>query len=354
MAILGGFDVHRRQVSYDYVDTKSGRVWSGRIEPACRETLRGWLAKRFAGRDDAAFAVEGCTGWRFIVEELARAGVAAQLAEPAGTANLRGNKRQPKTDRTDSRHLRRLLVDGRVPQSWVPPEQVLEVRAVLQLYRDLCEERTAWSQRVHATLFHQGVPSRAGRLSNRHTRHKLSDDPAAVGLSAAGALTVRAALRRIDELDGELDAVYKQIASFARRQPGCKALQQLRGVGPLTAAALWAYLGDTRRFSSSAKAVRYVGLDVTVYSSDGKRLSHGYLSRQGEPMLRWLLYEAAHQAARRDSPDHGYYAAVAERVDSERAALSMARKIVRRAHHILRQLGDDALAPVPGWQPVSG
>lgn len=89
-----------------------------------------------------------------------------------------------------------------------------------------------------------------------------------------------------------------------------------------------------------------------MYSSDGERLSHGHLSKQGEPMLRWLLFEAAHNAARRDSPDHGYYAKVAERQDSERAALSMARKIVRRAHHILRRLGDDALAPVPGWRPV--
>ena len=76
MAIVGGLDIHRRQVSFDYLDTGSGQVCRGRISPACRQTLRAWLA-RFAGCDDVTFAVEGCTGWRFVVEELQRAGITA-------------------------------------------------------------------------------------------------------------------------------------------------------------------------------------------------------------------------------------------------------------------------------------
>ncbi len=68
---------------------------------------------RFAGRDDVAFALEGCTGWRYVAGELAGSGVAAHVAEPAGTAFARGRKRHAKTDKTDSRHLRELLVEGR-------------------------------------------------------------------------------------------------------------------------------------------------------------------------------------------------------------------------------------------------
>ena len=96
MAIVGGFDIHRRHVTFDYLDTVTGQVRRGRIDPACRETLRAWLA-RFAGRDDVTFAVEGCTGWRFVVEELQRAGVTALLAEPAETAHQRGPKKRAKT-----------------------------------------------------------------------------------------------------------------------------------------------------------------------------------------------------------------------------------------------------------------
>src|SRR5260370_29482057 len=81
MAIVGGFDIHRRQVTFDYLDTVTGQVRRGRISPACRETLRHWL-ERFAGRQDVTFAVEGCTGWQFVVEELQRAGITACWPSP--------------------------------------------------------------------------------------------------------------------------------------------------------------------------------------------------------------------------------------------------------------------------------
>src|SRR6266496_3241767 len=104
VAIVGGFDIHCRQVTFDCLDTVAGQARRGRIDPACRQTLREWLA-RFAGRDDVTFAVEGCTGWRFVVEELQRAGVTALLAGPAETAHRRGPKRRAKTGKTDARHL---------------------------------------------------------------------------------------------------------------------------------------------------------------------------------------------------------------------------------------------------------
>jgi len=94
MPIVGGLDIHRKQLAFDYLDTVTGEVRRGQISPADREHLRAWLA-RFAGRDDVAFAMEGCTGWRYVAEE------------PADTAAARGRKRHAKTDKTDSRHLRR-------------------------------------------------------------------------------------------------------------------------------------------------------------------------------------------------------------------------------------------------------
>ena len=140
------------------------QVQRGQIAPADREHLRAWLA-RFAGRDDVAFAVEGCTGWRYVAEELAAAGAAAHLAEPADTAFARGRKRPAKTD---CRHLRELLAEGRPPECWIPPGRILECRALLELYHDLRAEHTAWVQRIHAVLFHQGAPGPGrGRSSDR-------------------------------------------------------------------------------------------------------------------------------------------------------------------------------------------
>jgi len=125
--------------------------------------------------------------------------------------------------------------------------------------------------------------------------------------------------------------------------PGARVLAaRLYGAGPVTALALTCWLGGAGRFSSSRKAVRFTGLDITVWSSDRKG-PPGRLSRQGPPVLRWAVYEAGKTHGRTSAPDHGYYAAVKDRKNGKRAALSEARKIVRQACHILAELGDDAL-----------
>ena len=94
MRIIGGLDVHRSQITYDWIDTDSGQRQRGQLAPAHREHLRVW-PEQFAGQE-ATFALEGCTGWRYVVEELQRAGIAAHLAEPADTSTLRGPSGTPR------------------------------------------------------------------------------------------------------------------------------------------------------------------------------------------------------------------------------------------------------------------
>ncbi len=342
MSIVGGLDIHRKQLTFDYLDTVTGEVKRGQIAPADREHLRAWLA-RFAGRDDVAFAVEGCTGWRYVAEELAAAGVAAHVGEPADTAAARGRKRHAKTDKTDSRHLRVLLAEGRLPECWIPPAQVLEYRALLETYHDLRTEHTAWVQRIHAVFFHQGAPRLGEGALRTEAGLAALRAAAAAHLSPAGQLQVATALDMLAALDARMDVVRKRVLDAARHLTGAKVLAaRLYGVGPVTALALTCWLAGAGRFSSSRKAVRFAGLDVTVWSSDRKG-PPGRLSRQGPPVLRWAVYEAGKTHARASAPDHGYYAAVKDRKNGKRAALSEARKIVRQACHILTELGDDAL-----------
>jgi transposase len=304
-------------LTFDYADTETGEVTAGRIAPADRAHLADWLHARFGAGDEVTFAVEACTGWRYVTEEFAAAGLRVLLAEPADTAATRGRKKRAKTDRADARLLRELVASERVPTCWIPPRRVLEDRALLELYHDLRREHTAWVQRVHAVLFHQG----------------------------AGQVQVAGALRMLDVLEELLVATRRRLEAEARALRGARLLHdELYGVGPVTALALTCWLGGADRFHSSRQAVRFAGLDVTVYSSDGKR-SPGHLSRQGPPVLRWCLYEAGKAHARTSAPDHAYYAQVKERVDGKRAALSEARKIVREACHLLTALGDDAFAP---------
>src|SRR5436305_4135925 len=141
MAIMVGFDVHREQVTFDVLDDVTGEIQRGRIAPADRLGVRRFLAALPAGQVDVA--LEAMTGWRFIVEELVAAGASAHLAEPAETANLRGRKARAKTDRAAARHPRELLQQGRLPEAWAPPEEILELRQRVRLRKTLVDERTA-------------------------------------------------------------------------------------------------------------------------------------------------------------------------------------------------------------------
>jgi transposase len=336
VTILGGLDLHRAQLTFDYVDSVTGEVQTGRIAPANREVLRKWL-ERFEGASGVEFVLEGCTGWRYVVEEMTAVGIKAHVAEPAETATLRGRKSKAKTDKADARHLRQLLVEGRVPESWIPPSYVLEARALVRLYKDLIDERTGWLQRVHATLLHHGVPAVAGSLVTKAGQTLL----AAADLPPAGRYAVDTGMRQVERLTAEMFPLRGQIVAIGAGQPGCKALQTYYGVGPLLSAAIWEELGDCRRFSSSDDAVRHSGLDVTVWSSDNKR-TRGHLAKQGPPVLRWALYEAAVYAARPTSPDYDEYRRLRQRLEPHLVFITIARKLARRCYHTLRNAGDAA------------
>jgi transposase len=341
MAIVGGLDIHRAQITFEWSDSESGELRRGRIGEPDRVVVRRWLAQ-FAGQR-VDLALEGCTGWRYIVEEIQRAGFVAHVAEPAETQASRGRKRRAKTDRTDAALLRRLLVEDRLPESWIPPTHVLEARSDVRLYKALVDTRTEWLQRMHAVLFHHGVAV-TGELTVAATRSALLNQS---DLSAAGRRQLAVGYSMIDHINIELPALKRDLSDLAKHQPGCRALRDTQfGVGPLTSVAIWAELGDCRRFSSSDQAVRHTGLDVTIRSSDGKLRGGPHLSRQGPPALRWALYEAGKCASRSTAPDYDYYQQIKARCGGNRAAMSVGRKIVRRCYHTLRELGDKALEPV--------
>jgi transposase len=346
MSIVGGLDIHRKQLTFDWIDEQNGKWERGRIIPADREHLADWLTRLDpATGGPVAFAMEGCTGWRYIAEEMAKAGVIAHLAEPADTSALRGPKRRAKTDKADAKLLRELLAAGRLPECYIPPAQVLEWRALLELYQDLRIQHTGWAQRIQAVCFHQGTtaPGQAGLVRGDRARLRAIIDEQ---LSVSGRLQVNTALAIMDVLADHLERLRRRLLSTARGVNGARALMHdIYGVGPLSSLALCAWLGGPDRFTSSRKAVRFVGLDITVHSSDGKR-SPGRLSRQGPEVLRWLLFEAAKTSARPCAPGYGYYTQVKDRYDANRACLSQARRIVRHAAHVLGGLGDDAFTIV--------
>jgi transposase len=154
VSLVMGMDQHRAQISAEWIDTITGEISRARIAPADRAGVRKFLA-RFKG-GDLEVALEATAGWRFLAEELQRIGADAHLAEVVQTSGLKGRGKRPKTDWADARHLRELLLIGRLPESWIAPAHLLDLRARVRCRHTLLHQRTEWQQRMQAVLFHHG------------------------------------------------------------------------------------------------------------------------------------------------------------------------------------------------------
>ena len=188
-------------------------------------------------------------------------------------------------------------------------------------------------------------PGRAGLARSRAppTAWTAARAAAAAHLSAAGQQQVTVALAMMTCLEDQLHAMRRQLLDTARHMKGARVLaRELYGVGPVTALALTCWLGGA--CGSPPPARQSASPAWTSPSTPATASAPGRLSRQGPPVLRWAVYEAGKTHARASAPDHAYYAQVKDRKNGKRAALSEARKIIRRACHILSDLGDDAFA----------
>jgi transposase len=183
-------------------------------------------------------AVEGCTGWRYVVEDIEAAGFEAHVAEPADTQAARGRKRRAKTDRSDAQLLRDLLQHGELPESWIPPALVLEWRERVRLYKSLVDQRKVWIQRIHAELFQHGVAVPEAQIRTPSTRAWLSGNEMTLTTAARERIAVGYAM--IDATDSAAQPLKAQLQRFGMHQPACRTLVEHHfGIGGLLAVAVW-------------------------------------------------------------------------------------------------------------------
>ena len=166
-----------------------------------------------------------------------------------------------------------------------PPEHVRQWRSRARLRNTLVAERTSWTQRIRATLYHHGVPGAPDDLRTLAGREFL----AGLELPLDADERIRVALEIIDMLEIQLSAIERDLRALARHQTGCQALMAQYGMGELSSLVTLVELGDVTRLHASRQAVRMAGLDIGVHRSD-RHAQLGKLTRQGSAPLRWALY----------------------------------------------------------------
>jgi transposase len=326
--VTAAIDVHKQVLQAVVLEGGTGAVVEERF--GGREALADW-AMRWRGKLSAV-AVAATTGWRWVARELQASGFDVRLVDRGQAKALQGRKRRAKTDRLDARWLCLLLAKQMLPEAWLPPAEIQELRDRTRLRKALVDDRTRWAQRLHALLTQEGWPCRRKRLLTRAGRWASS-----LVLGESAAAQVGLYLRLLETLDVEVAALESELRRFARQDRRCRAPEGIFGVGPILACHLLAEIGDAHRFRRARQITQLAGLDPVVEeSADSRR--RGKLARQGPPTLRWALVQAAQHAPRTTSPDRALYTAVERRCGSQRAKLTVAPKIGRRAYHLLRQL----------------
>ena len=188
--VVAGFDVHRSQITFDALDRDSGEVIRGRID-STPAAVAAWSSASRAARSTwpsrpAPAGSSSATRWP--------PPAPPRTWRSPPTRALRGKKRRAKTDREDARWLRTLLDEGRLPEPWIPPAHICERRTLTRLRKALIDERTAWLERIQATLFHHGVSGVPQHLRRARGRAFL----ARLDLPTASLKRIEVALAMVD------------------------------------------------------------------------------------------------------------------------------------------------------------
>ena len=231
-------------------------------------------------------AIEATYGWYWAVDVLQAAGATVHLAHPLGIKGFA--YRRVKNDVRDAADLADLLRLGRLPEAYVAPAAVRELRELVRHRAKLVAWRSGFKASVHAVLAKQGLHIAVSDLFGVGGRQLLATAP----LDGPYRARVHACCRLIDTVDFEIDAVGRQLRARLAGHAGYRVIQAVPGVGPVLAAVFVADIGQVDRFPDPAHLTSWAGLTPRHRESDTV-VHRGPITKQGPALVRWAAVEAA-------------------------------------------------------------
>jgi transposase len=322
MSVYVGIDVHRKR-SQVAVVTGDGTVELNKNVVNGSEPMLRLIGDLPPG---TPVAFEAAFGWGWLARLLEDYGFEAHLVHPLRCKAIASARL--KNDKVDAATLAQLLRADLLPEAWIAPPAIRQLRALLRHRAGLVRLGTQQRNRIHAVVADFGY-DRSGSYLSGPGRGWL----AGLDLPPVSREVVADCLAVIDGLAPVIDRIDGELRQHAKADPRVKTLTTLPGVGQFTALVMLAEIGDISRFPSARKLASWAGLTPTVRGSD-RTVRHGHISKQGSAWLRWVLNQAAQTAKR--SPDFAAtYAAIARRRGKKIATIAVARKLLTRAWHLL-------------------
>jgi transposase len=325
MSVYVGIDVHRKRSQVAIV-TEDGQVQLNKNVVNGSEPFLRLIGDLPAG---TPVAFEAAFGWSWLADLLEDYGFDAHLVHPLRCKAIASARL--KNDKAGAAILAQLLRADLLPEAWIAPPAIRQLRAVLRHRASLVRLGTQARNRIHAVAADHGY-DRSASYWTGPGRGWLAE----LDLPAASREIVTDCLAVIDGLAPLITRIDGELHARAKADPRVKVLRTLPGVGEFTALVMLAEIGDITRFASARKLASWAGLTPTVRGSD-RTVRHGHISKQGSAWLRWVLNQAA-QTAKRSPEFSATYASIAKRRGKKIATIAIARKLLTRAWHLLSDM----------------
>ena len=322
--MIGGIDAHKRIV----------------LPPRRVELSRWphWAQANLLPTD--AVVIEATTNAWAIYDLLVTLVGRAVVAHPAKVKLIADAR--VKTDKVDVLTLAQLLRADMLPEVWVPPPHVRDLRALLSHRRRLVSLQTTAKNRLQSVLHRLNLRAPEGDAFAQKQRAWWAE----LDLSPTERLRVDQDVATLDHIGPQIAAVDAELRRLSTSELWADQvpyLVQLPGLALLSAMTILSAVGDITRFPSSKQLVGYAGLGAGVHDS-GKTHRDKGITKQGRRELRYVLIEAARAA----SQSHPYwkraFAQLEKRIGESKAIVAIARKLLIVVWHVLMAKSADRRA----------
>jgi transposase len=322
-----GLDVHKHYITVGGMNAEQGIVLRPRnVE---MENFPKWAEQNLSETD--AVVLEATTNTWDVYDTIVPLVGRVVVAHPAEVKQIANSR--VKTDNQDVLRLIRLLIANIVPEVWVPPVEVRQLRAMISYRWRLVKMSTAIQNRMHSLLHRHNIQAPEGKIDtgeNREWWEKLSLSPLEDLRLKQEMKTLRMVRENIIEVDVELG----RLSTGERWGDQAVYVMQIPGVGVIVTMTILSAIGDIRRFESPKKLVGYAGLGAGVHDSGQTHRGKG-ITKFGRKELRWALVEAAWQGIRANPRWRAEYDALCKRKHPNQAIVAIARKLLVTLWYLL-------------------
>lgn len=275
-------------------------------------------------------AIEACSGAATLAQQLIEGhGLDAKRTHPGYVKRMRHSP--DKSDLSDARILAELARNGFLPEVWLPPEPIRELRALVHRRGQVVQQRRAAKVRLLALLRETRTarPDGIKRWTKPWLAWVRNDAP----VSEAIRWIITRHLEEIDRANEELATTERVLRTATAGDPVVSRLMGFAGIGEVTAWVLRAEIGRFSRFSDGKQLSRYCGLSPRNASS-GRRVSDAGLIKAGRGLLRSTIIQAAHRLVNREARWQAMHSRLVARGKHPCVAVSaVANRWVRALHH---------------------